>query len=284
MEPIESVETKPTPAPQASNTGVILTVFLALAVVGAGGFALRHELLTKMTVELTQQQDVLTKLTQKVSALESQTASLAALPRPDTNAIETMHSDLTAAQATIAQMTERMTQLEKKPVEAPKPLATEPEVKVTRTTDNPLVAYIKSGSPYQSELAAWDKGHAALHDKIPALRAAAPTGIATDEQLRGQFRTLLDQLSAPMTPAADNGIVSRINTHLAGLVTIKKTSPVQPELATLRTMGDMTTIQALAQHVEQLPATLKPTFTVWLATVRARDAALAELSVLDGAQ
>ena len=74
--------------------------------------------------------------------------------------------------------------------------------------------------------------------------------------------------------------MARLNTHLAGLVSIKKQTVIPPEYAALREMAESASLAALKDRIAQLPAALQPPFAPWLDAVRARDAALTELSAL----
>ena len=274
-----------TPSPAASPPApavfspILLTlgIGLALALAAVALAFVRHELRSEIVTESLTQQEALAHTAQKISALETRLAALEALPHPDASAIDAMRSDVGTQQQTIATLTERLATLEKKP-------AAEPTAVASKTSSStPLIDFIKSGAPYQTELMVWEKDHPKASESIKELKALALTGIPTDDQLRHQFQTLLAQPATAPAVASDSSLMGRINSRFGGLVTIKKQSDAPSDAASLRDIADIATIPALVQRVTHAPDPVKAPLAPWVETVRTRDAALAQLVFLENA-
>ena len=275
MEP-ETMDTN-APAPTATSPlrgQVIVAVSLGVLLFAGTVVMLRSELQGAMAMQSARQQEATDRLAKKVAALESQldgqTTAIAAIPHADTAALDAARADLASAQGTIAQLNERLTVLEKKPVESA----------VVPPSASALGLAVRSGAPYALALSAWEKNHGDAASKIAALRASASSGIATEAMLRNQLLVALDQrLSAPVA-VDEPGIVSRINAHFGGLVTIKKQSALA-DAGTLRAAASTETMESLTHRVTALPVADQAPFAAWLAAVRAHDAALSELAGIE---
>jgi hypothetical protein len=267
------METKPI-SPDQRRNAIFAVVALALA-------ALSYGLWHKLSAD---QEKEIAALEQRISELNTRLTALTAAPAPtvDTTATDQLRTDLTAAQATVTQLTARVTALEAKPT-APTPVAhagTEPSSteEATSETTQALVIAVRSGAPYNEEFASWSKQHAASVKHAKHLRDATMVGIPTEVVLRDRLRSLT--LLAESTAAPEEGWIGKMNTHLAGLVSIRKQTAESNDIASLRGMIDTASIAELENHVDALPAARQATFAPWLAAAKTRDAALAELSAL----
>jgi hypothetical protein len=268
-----------TPKP-ISLTSVISASAITCLLMGGALFVLHKKTLTTLSEMGYAQQEAVEKLNRRISALESQTRELAARPAPvtDTAPVEELRSGITEAKSTIASLTERLSEIEKKPASAPEPLIQEtPASKALMV----LKAAVTSGISYQAELDIWDKEHPKSANKAETLHALATAGVPTETKLRDSLRTTINHYSEGSAAFPDQSVAGRLNTHLSSFISIKKKTVLAPELQQLREATDNAPLSQLEAQIKSLPDTLKPLFTEWLQTLANRTKALAELNQLD---
>ena len=291
MEPTTQIDLEPT----RKRWPTSLIAILLVGVVFCGALlAVRDEAQTAARAQAIATRDALEPLSKKLSALEGRLAMLESAPKPDLTALDGLRADVSALQATASQLQERATALEKKPVlsssaspasaAANDPVKSSPQT-VTSTMQPGLTSALKmavlSGLPYQMALEAWEKAQPGNPVTIPVLRRYAAAGLVTDASLRSQFQEIAEQLtkSAPETAEA-SPFLSRINTHLAGLISIHKTADHVAELTKLAQGNESLTPEQLAAKINALPSDLQTPFASWKAAFASRNAALAELASL----
>ncbi len=265
--------------PVSLSTVIIASVASAVVLAGLG-FTVRQEVLNSTAAAVQQQQAALDKLSTRISALESQTGELAARPTTDVETINNLRTELGTANSTITTLNERITSLEQEPV-APVVVAPSKQPSSAREA---LKSSITSGAVFQAELDIWDKEHPKSAVSIPTLRQYADTGIATEASLRSRLKELIARETAATETFPDKSVAARINTHLSGLISIKKKTPAAAAIQALRDGADSLTIGALITQVANVPSPQSGTFAGWLEDAKAHTAAYAELTSLESAQ
>lgn len=267
-----------------SITSVITASAITCLLMGGALFALHKKTLTTITELGYAQQEAVEKLNRRISALESQTRELAARPVTvtDTAPVEELRNGITEAKSTIASLTERLAEMEKKPVAAtaPEPVAPATETPASKALIS-LKAAVTSGASYQAELDIWDKEHPKSARKAETLHTQAPAGIPSESKLRDSLRATINHYSEGSANFPDQSVAGRLNMHLSSFVSIKKKTEIVPELQQLRDVTDSASLTQLETQVKALPNTLKPLFTEWLQALATRTKTLAELNQLD---
>lgn len=264
-----------TTEPKSLTLSTVIIASVTTCLIAAVGLVIVYKSVNNRVSEIEYaQQGTLDKLNKRVNSLETQARELAARPIANNAPVEELRSGVVEAQNTIATLTERIAEIEKKP--APQPVE-------TSKTPALLKAAVLSGTSYQTELNMWDKEHPKSEAAFPTLRTYASTGISAEPALRSSLRSLLKQQPNEKVQFPQESTVARINAHLSNFVSIKKKSPPAPELQQLRETVDTASLADLQAHVAALPETLKAPFAEWLKIANERNKALAELHQLDGA-
>lgn len=215
----------------------------------------------------------------RLTALESRMQTVESAAKIDTGALDALRADITALQTSDAEIKaeikDAMAEWEKQPAPAP---VEAPKAATSPAAIGELSTAVKSGEPYEDEMKAWAKSHPKA--EAPLLRAHASTGIPTELSLREQFKTITTRLgTGGVSSEAAPPIIARINTHLAGLVSIRKTSDHSAAYATLREASDAP-LEQLAAKIDALPDDAQAPFANWRTALKLRTEALAELSTL----
>ena len=262
------------------RTQLLSAITAAVVVTVAAVVLVRQELLDTLANESQARQEAADKLARKITALEGRLGALEAAPAPapDTSAIDALRSELQTTKDTIAAQDAKLAALADKP--APLPPAAPIAPPAADATTAPLVAAIGSGMAYQAELAAWDKAHPARTAQLKALRGFASGGVPSEASLRDQFREIVARLDVPQQAAEEPKLVQRLNTHLAGLVSIKKSGEKVPDNASLKSLDSTASLEVMAARVDALPSDAQAPFLLWRDAVRTRAAAMAELTLL----
>jgi outer membrane murein-binding lipoprotein Lpp len=261
---------------------------LALIVVVGGMLAMRDGLLIKAREESRAQTSEREKLAARISTLQSTVDTLSTQPKPDEASLAAVDTKLAEITTTLEALSARVAVLEKKPEAVPvavAPIAPPPVVTVAAAPTGELVALklaAMSGKPFATELAAWSKLHPDAKDAIAPLNAVAESGIVSETELNRTLRVALDDATRS-TKIDDVSTLGKINTHMAGLVSIKKAADVGP-YTSLRANVLRDDITLLTHAVEALDASARKPLEVWLATAHARRDALAALATLDTMQ
>lgn len=255
---------------------------LVLVVCLGGVFALRGQLMGSTTTALKQEQTAREKLASDVTALRTLVDTLHA-SGTDTN--PDIATKLTTLDEQISKLTSRVDALEKSskpentgaPIAAPAvaPVPATPALATAGDSAIRLKLAALSGKTYASELAEWTKANSDAKMEAEALGVFATGGIPNEAEL---IRGLAQAISArpEVKPAEDESTVGKINLHLRGLVSIKKSATADAYVAlrdeTLR--EDLTTLQ---RHVERLSDADRAPLEDWLKQVKDRSAALSAL-------
>ena len=257
---------------------------IVLLIVTGGVFAMRDRLLTEAREESHQQTTAREKLSTRIDTIQATLDGLSAQPKAagDTTELNEKLADVTSK---LDALTARMDALEKAaaekkqapaPIAAPQPAPIAPHPSIDLAT---LKLAALSGKNFTPELAAWNKLHPETLETTAALSSVAESGIQSEATLNRQLREALDMAIAKTT-VDDVSLAGKINTHLAGLVSIKKSGDAGP-YATLRRDVLREDIPTLTHSVEALDDTARKPLAAWLQLAHARSAALAALAALD---
>ena len=264
-----------TTEPKALTLSTVIIASVTTCLIAAVGLVVVYKSTNNRISEMAYaQQDTLDKLTKRVNGLETQARELAARPVANNAPVEELRSGVVEAQTTIATLSERIAEIEKKPAVQPVESSKTPAF---------LKAAVLSGTSYQTELNMWDKEHPKSDAAFPTLRTYASTGISTEQALRSSLRSLITQQPNEKVPFPQESTVARINAHLSNFVSIKKKNPPAAELQHLREIVDTASLTDLQSTINILPETLKAPFAEWLKIANERSKALVELHQLDGA-
>lgn len=259
-------------------TAVVASAFVLLVAMG-GAFALRDRLLADTRSELTKQDEARDKLAARLDALESAIAELKNGPAADTKVVD---DKLTGINEQLDTLTKRIDALEKKPEEK-KQDTSSAALSSVRGEDSAarLKLAALSGKSFAGELTDWLKSHPDQAPMVDTLRMFASGGIPSEAELARELAALLGT-RAEAKKVEDESTVGKINTHLKGLVTIKKAS-TEDTYSDLRKEVLTEDLATLERHVERLPETDRAALLDWQKHVRDRRAALDALDSLAGA-
>lgn len=267
---------------------ITLTVLLLLLV---GLFVVRTRLNAQLQSNATAQDAALEKLATRITGIETRVEELSRNASPDAAAT---NETLVDAQKSLEAVTARLDALEKTigdtrpaltvavappaaPAQAaPIPTATASTSPAVLTPWNALKLAALGGQPYASALDAWASTRKPTQE-TDVLRSFAQSGIPTEGALLQQLDTALDHASKRSPTVDDVSLVGKINTHLAGLVSIKKsdTADVYAALRRARTRGD---IGMVMREVDQLDASARAPLADWFAAAQSRQQLLALLN------
>lgn len=248
---------------------------LVLLFAVGGAFAFRDKVFADVRAGDAKQTSEREKLASRMTALESKLDDVAASAKPDNAPIEALN-------AKIDELTKRLDGIEKIATEKkpePAPVMAAPPAPAVEAAPA-LPTLILSGKPFATELAVWQKAHPNAGDSIAALAPYAERGLPTEAQLVDKLRDTLDAI--PTHKEVDAGpIAEKINSHLEGLVKIRKTSDADPYVA-LRKHAMNESYPSLLREVEQLSEAQRAPFTAWLDAAHNRAAAVSAIANLAG--
>ena len=272
-----------TPMPKQSSAWIPALLCSVVAGLAAAGYTYNANNTLLATVKANAVTDTTerNKISARLDAAQGSLEALSSQPKPDTDAL---NSQLKDANSKIEALNDRLVALEKKPAAAP---ASPTPPAVTESAPSADSAALRlaamSGKPFSAELAAWQKHHANADPKILApLMAQSQTGIPSEAVMNSRLREALDE-AAHTKKTDDVSLIGKINTHLAGLVSIKKTADSGP-YAKLRSDVMRDDIDTLTASVEKLSEDERKPLEPWLAAAHSRHDALVALANLDQAE
>jgi len=264
---------------------------LVLLVTMGGVLALRDQLLAQSREERRAEASEREKLTRRVDSLQSALDTLANQPKPESAAVDTLASKLTetnhALEARLEALTTRLDQLEKQAAQAaekkvdPAPVAPAPAAVATPAPQADLTSFklaVLSGKPFTAELTNWAKQHPETEATLAPLTEIAATGLVSEAELSRRLLAALEEKPQAIK-AEDTSLMGKINTHLKGLVSIKKSAENNPYAAVRKAAlrEDVATLQHL---VEQLNEADRAPLAAWLTQAQTRSQALHALEKL----
>ena len=265
----------------ACALAVLLVMLVAL-------FMLRDRLRAEMHASVREQSLAQEKLGDQLDRLKTSVDTLATAAQPSNESLAAMDSKLVAMDSTLADLNARLEAIEKKPAEAkPEPLPVAvtpppapPAVPAAQTASassfTTLALMALSGKPYAAELEAWEKTAAPDAKTSATLRAFASSGIPSETDLLRELRRTLDTLARQPSAVDDVSMVGKINTHLAGLVSIKKSGADKNDAySTIWAALEKADIARLIESVERLDEPTRAPLEAWLKTANARADTLA---------
>jgi len=246
---------------------------------------MRDRLLIEARDEARAQNSEREKLATRIEAIENQLQTLGTQPASDAEALQALQGTLSDTQRSIETLSERVALLEKKPEPVAVVTPPTPPAASAPAASNALVALTlaaSTGKPYARELAEWNRLHPDGHPSTAELAALAESGIPSEADVNRALRAALDD--AMRTPPVDDvSTVGKINTHMAGLVSIKKATDTSPYDA-LRTSALRDDSASLIRMVEALDDSTRKPLEPWLKNAVARRDALAALAALTNTQ
>lgn len=286
------------PTKQPSSWGVAITCsLLVLVLVGGGVFAMRDRLLADIGDALATQTSEREKLSSRLSDVQRALDTITSQPKADGESLAALDSKITELSSKLDGLSARVEELAKTPAPVaqaampappppPAPAVAAPEAPAPTTANSAtapnattLKLAILSGKPFASELATWAKQHPEASKQTFALASVAETGLLSESDLNRKLRAALDDITSSKK-IDDTSLAGKLNTHLAGLVSIKKVGQIDTydalRKAALR--DDMTT---LLREVEALDDAARKPLEPWLAEAHARRDALEALAKLD---
>jgi hypothetical protein len=289
-------------AKQSSQWIVAATCAALVLLVTAGGmFAMRDRLLAEARIEAEAQTAAREKLTARVDALRTSLDALTNAPKADAEAQATVDAKLMAISATLESLASRQDTLDKKledmkPVPVPAPIAsssTPPTpVPVAQVVNAPaaiapdatltelrLVAL--SGKPFAAELEAWMKAHPERAAEAVPLQSITEKGIVAESDLVKRLRDTLETISPSVSKVEDTSLIGKINTHMNGLVSIKKAGSADP-YASLRKSALSESLDTLVREIERLSEDKRAPLDSWLSDAKGRIKAIAALDSISG--
>lgn len=294
---MDEIET-PATAKQPSPWGIAITCSVLVLVLAAGGMlAMRDRLLADVGGELATQTTAREKLASQISTLQSSVDGLANQPKADGESLAAVDTKITELSTRIDALSARVDELVKAPAPTPQTLATPvvaepvtpppaavapaalaPDV-MGATNATTLKLAVLSGKPFASELATWSKQHPEAAKQTYALASVAETGLMSESDLNRKLRAALDDVTSSKK-VDDTSLAGKLNTHLAGLISIKKAGQVNV-YDSLRKNVLRDDITTLTLAVEALDDASRKPLEPWLAEAHARRDALEALAKLD---
>lgn len=262
---------------------------LVLLVVTGGVFALRDQMIQQSQKDMRAAAVAREKLAARIDVLQSTVDSSVSQPQADAAGLHALTAKIDALNARIDALEKAAAEkaVEVPVVVAPPPApsavaaASAPVAPATAPSGdrlNALKLAALSGKPFAVELAAWVQQHPDAEKQLAGLGDVAASGIASEPELT---RKLMDVLDSQTTVAVvdDTSTVGKINTHLKGLVSIKKKAAVDP-YAALRNDVKREDVVTLMQKVERLNAADRAPLEEWLKLAKQREAARETLAKL----
>lgn len=238
-------------------------------------FAMRDQLVEQSRADARAQDQARVKIITRMDAMQSVVEALAAQQQPDITALDSLRNALDALTMRVEVL--EKTAAEKKPEPSPQSSSSPPPYTAPQSDIDALRLAALSGQPFTEELAAWEKNNPDMVKNVTALRDVAATGITSEAELS---RRLLDTLEKKpqAAPVDDSNMIGKINTHLKGLVSIKKTAA--DHYAELRIEAQRGNTASLMQRIEQLRESERAPLADWLERAKARRTALDTLTQL----
>lgn len=269
-------------------------VTLAIALIALlAACALPFMMRDRLKLELRETSRILTdeqkKLSIKIDSMNAAIDGLSSKAQPDEQSMAELKRNVAETSTMVEVIGTRLDEMEKKAAEkkpelaAPSPPIATPAPAVVAFVPSNAFSVLKlavlGGAGYASELAAWEKAQAPGSKAPEALSAFAQSGIPTEASLMRDLRAALALTQKPVA-IDDVSVAGKINTHLAGLIKIKKATANDPYAAIHRDI-DRAELQTLVRDVEQLDEPARAPLADWLKTAKTRADALAALGTLE---
>ncbi len=244
------------------SSGLVLVLTLG------AGFAARDQLMLTLRDNASREEESRDKLESKLRALQSSLDSLSAAPAPDMEKITALEqsvgdikTSLEALNQSQQALTKQVAELAARPVPQPEPVVSEDE------STRQLKQTILSGEPFANELRQWRRQHSGQASTLAALNVYAERGLPSESSMIETLRTRLAGLTQPVPTEEASGMAGKINTHLKGLVRIRKAADRDPYEA-LRQASLGASLAELIGMVEALESSLRAPLNPWLEEAR----------------
>ncbi len=296
---MDDSETPPIAKPPSVWGVALTTSALVLLLVAGGAFTLVDRLQVEAQTEAATQTTAREKLAAQLSSLQSSVDALGSQPKADNETLAAIDTKIADISTKLDALAIRVEELEKKPepapqaaIAAPAPVAASPATpapavaptaaaadEIGTTNITTLKLAVLSGKPFAAELAAWAKKHPEAAKQTFTLASIAETGLMSESDLNRKLRAALDDVGASKK-VDDTSLAGKLNTHLAGLVSIKKAGEVGVYDG-LRKNVLRDDIASLTRQVEELDDAARKPLETWLSEAHTRRDALDALAKLD---
>ena len=279
---MDEIETTSSSKPTSAWIPALLCSVVAGFAVAAYTYTMGDHLTATVKADAVTETTERNKLSARMDAAQSNLETISSQPKADTDAISTQFTEVNSKLSALA---DRVSALEKKP--EPAPVAAAPVVPAAAPASTADSAALKlaalSGKSFSSELNTWQKRHPNTDPQLLApLIAESQSGIPSEADMNSRLREALDD-AVHMKKTDDASLIGKINTHLAGLVSIRKAADSGP-YAKLRADVMRDDIATLTASVEKLSDEDRKPLEAWLTAAHARRDALAALTKLDQAE
>lgn len=263
------------------STASIAGWLVLLIAIAGGTWLLRQDILAT-TRNGNPSEPVLVELKaqgETLAALKVELNMLRQSPPAATDTVTPILNDVTTQLATIAQRLEALEAVAKAPTppppSSPAPAASVAPARLLMS----LSRKFARGAPYHEELEPLVVLPQVVNEveAIASLRALAMQGAPTDLTLRGQLDNILVR---PSSAPADTQPAAGTQSHLNGLITIKRRAAVASSSPSPLQFAPDTPIATIAETIAALPEDARTPFAEWLAAVAARDKAQQALTTL----
>lgn len=263
--------------------GPILAASLLVVATVAGGFFTLHDRMLAQTAEQANEQNAAReKLAARIDSLQDSLTTISNKPAAEPEQLNTLDARLADVTSKLDALNARLDAVEKKLDEKkadPAPMAPAPLAAANSDLAALKLAAL-SGKPFSFALAAFAKAHPEAQKQIAALTPVAESGIPSEAELNRQLRDVLDGLNSAPTVDSESTI-GKINSHLSGLVSIRKVTENGPYAALKRDVLREDII-SLTRKVEALDDQTRMPLENWLKLAVARRNALAALDAMNG--
>lgn len=278
------VDIAPPLVKQPSQWIVAATCSALVMVMTAGGiFAMRDRLIADVQNSTQEHKAAIDAVEQRMDRLQSSINALEAAPKLDTDTIHSIQSDLTEVKSSIEALQKHGDSIEARIKTLEEAAIKEKEVveKVSASAASANATELKmtalSGKPYVEQWNIWSTKHPREAAKYTHLQSFAATGIPLETDMRSSMRNALKDAKIP-AKVDDTSFIGKINTHLHGLVSIKKSSD-SDVLSGLRMTAERDDLETAVKALEASGALeSSKALSDWHSDYLGRKQALAELS------
>lgn len=245
------------PLPKQSPQWIIAATCSALVLVATAGgiFAMRDRLLADARDSAQSQKEAMDAVDRRMDRLQASISKLENEPKLDAAAVDGLKSDLAEMKTGIEALQKheeaietRIKALEDSAATAQKEAEKKAAQNVATGDATELKMIALSGNPYLEQWAAWAAKHPHETAKYPHLKTFAATGIPLASDMRANLRSALKDVKLP-AKIDDTSFIGKLNTHLHGLISIRKTGD-SDEANALRAIAGQEDLEKTVAEIE----------------------------------
>lgn len=277
----------PSPVKQPSQWIMAATCSALVMITTLGGiFAMRERLMEDAQHSVQSQKEAMDGLEQRMERMQSSISTLENAPKLDPDTVTSIKSDLGDMKSGIEALQKREESIETRikaledAVAAKKEEVAKASARADSVTATELRMIALSGKPYLEQWSSWSTKHPGSSSKYAHLPIFAATGIPLESEMRSNLRSLLKDIKLP-PKVDDTSVIGKINMHLHGLVSIKKSGD-SDALTKLRTTAEREDLDTAASAVEASGVMEdSKALSEWYKQYRDRKQALEELATVE---